>query len=197
MTKTVSGIGMVAAVVFAMFAFVMPAFAAAPAWDVTDSWVVDFEYLGGTYPHDMVLAQDGAGNVTGGGGYLAGNPHTYEWVIDSGIVDGNTIHLETTYTLGAVCTMTIDGVVAPDGTMSGTWSDNCDGARTGTWTTASGEATLIPVVLPVATHKDQCKNGGWMQVTDADGNSFKNQGQCVSYTVPARKGGNGGGPSPL
>ncbi|MDP4020821.1 MAG: hypothetical protein Q8P58_02165 [Candidatus Adlerbacteria bacterium] len=72
-------------------------------------------------------------------------PILNEWVIDSGAVDGSAIHLETHYTLGAVCTMTIDGVVAGDGlSMSGTWSDNCDGARGGTWTTTSGSATLIP-----------------------------------------------------
>jgi hypothetical protein len=34
-----------------------------------------------------------------------------------------------------------------------------------------------------ATDKDQCKNGGWMNVTDANGNHFKNQGDCVSYVA--------------
>ena len=29
--------------------------------------------------------------------------------------------------------------------------------------------------------KDQCKNGGWQNMQDANGNSFKNQGDCVSY----------------
>jgi hypothetical protein len=33
-----------------------------------------------------------------------------------------------------------------------------------------------------ATNKGQCKDGGWMSVTRADGSSFKNQGDCVSYT---------------
>lgn len=32
-----------------------------------------------------------------------------------------------------------------------------------------------------ATSADQCKDGGWMTVTRADGSSFKNQGDCVSY----------------
>jgi hypothetical protein len=35
----------------------------------------------------------------------------------------------------------------------------------------------------VATTKDQCKDGGYVNVTDAEGNAFKNQGQCVSYVV--------------
>jgi hypothetical protein len=34
----------------------------------------------------------------------------------------------------------------------------------------------------VATTANQCKNGGWMTLKRADGSSFKNQGDCVSYT---------------
>lgn len=34
----------------------------------------------------------------------------------------------------------------------------------------------------VATNKDQCKNGGFANFKRADGSSFKNQGDCVSYT---------------
>lgn len=33
----------------------------------------------------------------------------------------------------------------------------------------------------VATNKDQCKKDGWQSVKKADGSSFKNQGECVSY----------------
>ena len=32
------------------------------------------------------------------------------------------------------------------------------------------------------TDKDQCKNGGYQDFTDANGQPFKNQGQCVSYS---------------
>ncbi len=31
------------------------------------------------------------------------------------------------------------------------------------------------------TSKDDCKKGGYLTLTDAEGNSFRNQGQCVSY----------------
>jgi hypothetical protein len=31
--------------------------------------------------------------------------------------------------------------------------------------------------------KDQCKNGGWSNYTDANGTPFKNQGDCVSYVA--------------
>lgn len=35
----------------------------------------------------------------------------------------------------------------------------------------------------VVTSKDQCKNDGWKNFTDTNGNPFKNQGACVSYVV--------------
>lgn len=35
---------------------------------------------------------------------------------------------------------------------------------------------------PVATNKDQCKNGGWQTLFRANGTPFNNQGDCVSYT---------------
>jgi hypothetical protein len=52
--------------------------------------------------------------------------------------------------------------------------------------------TLINTVLftyevPVATTKDQCKNGGWMNLADNNGNSFKNQGDCVSFVASQGK----------
>ena len=44
-------------------------------------------------------------------------------------------------------------------------------------------STVFTYELPVPTLKDQCKNGGWKNFTDANGNSFKNQGDCVSYVA--------------
>ena len=39
----------------------------------------------------------------------------------------------------------------------------------------------------VASNKDSCKNGGWQTMTDANGNSFKNQGDCVSFVATGGK----------
>ncbi|MBA4182168.1 MAG: hypothetical protein C0506_16400 [Anaerolinea sp.] len=41
--------------------------------------------------------------------------------------------------------------------------------------------------LTVATDKDQCKKGGWEDLVDSEGNSFKNQGDCVSYVATGGK----------
>jgi len=42
-------------------------------------------------------------------------------------------------------------------------------------------STLFTYEVPVPTDKEQCKKGGWMTLADNDGNSFKNQGQCVAF----------------
>jgi hypothetical protein len=57
-------------------------------------------------------------------------------------------------------------------------------------------ATFPVVVIPIAltsigaragaappTAVQQCKDGGWQTLTDASGQPFKNQGQCVSYFI--------------
>ena len=110
-------------------------------WDVTGNWVVSFEYLGGYYSHDMVLTQDGLGNITGSGGYPAGGPYSFAWTITSGSISGSNTSLTMDYTVGAVgTTMHMTGTVADNGTMSGNWDDNYGGIRTGTWSTTSGAA---------------------------------------------------------
>jgi hypothetical protein len=35
--------------------------------------------------------------------------------------------------------------------------------------------------LPVALNKDQCKDGGWQNLSRQDGSTFKNQGDCIQY----------------
>ena len=49
----------------------------------------------------------------------------------------------------------------------------------GLWTVSNvhlGEATV-----KTASAKDECKKGGWMDLSRADGSSFKNQGDCIQY----------------
>jgi len=49
-------------------------------------------------------------------------------------------------------------------------------AKTGGTTTYDFEPYLV------ATNANQCKNGGWANYRRANGSTFKNQGDCVSYT---------------
>jgi hypothetical protein len=168
---------------FALVAMAIPltqAYAATP-WDVSGNYVAAEEYLGGTYPHDMFLTQDAAGNVTGNGGNPVGGPYSYSWHVSSGVVIGNTITLTLAYDTGAVgTTEQMTGTIAANGSISGNWSDDYLGqSRTGTWQTTSGAAVLVPVPPSGPTNMDQCKNNGWKTFSSP---SFKNQGQCVSYT---------------
>ena len=62
------------------------------------------------------------------------------------------------------------------------------------WAAADGEhgadidntlinATLFTYEVPQPTTAGQCKKGGWQNLADANGNTFKNQGDCVSYVA--------------
>jgi hypothetical protein len=61
-----------------------------------------------------------------------------------------------------------------------------DSGWTGTEQVVNIDNTMINDVtytyeIPVATTRAECRDGGWQNVADADGNAFKNQGDCVSY----------------
>jgi hypothetical protein len=119
----------------------------APLWNVTGTYVFSFEY-GSPYLHDVTLVQDALGNLTGSGGNPAGGPHVYTWVLTSGSVSGNAITFTADYTASpdAVTpqtTMIVTGTIAPNGTMSGTWSDNYQGnVRNGTWSTTGAAVSV-------------------------------------------------------
>jgi hypothetical protein len=152
MKKTLSVfIGMttlIASFAIALFTVVYPALAVTPNWDTTGDYVVTMEYLGSDYTHDMTLVQSNSGNLTGEGGSPAG-ANVYLWTINSGTVSGDTIEFTANYTatpdaVDPQTTIDVEGTIASDGTMSGTWSDNYSGAnRSGTWETTSGTASEI------------------------------------------------------
>ncbi|MDQ3245239.1 MAG: hypothetical protein M3P22_02770, partial [bacterium] len=157
--------------VLMMLAFVLSPFANAPTanaattWDTTGPYVIDMEYMGTDYSHDMTLAQDEMFNLTGNGGSPAGaGANVYTWVINSGTVVADTINFTANYTatpdaVTPQTVLTIAGTIANDGTMSGTWSDNYQtGARTGTWTSTSGNANAIPVNNPATVKVTINKN---------------------------------------
>lgn len=119
---------------------------AATTWDATGNYAINQNYFGEDYPHSMSLVQDGSDNLTGNGGTLTGI-NDYTWVITSGSVVDDTIHFIADYTgtpdaVTPQTTMHVTGIIAPNGTISGTWSDNyAGGERAGTFATSSGMAT--------------------------------------------------------
>ena len=140
-----------AASLLAPLAFAMPALAATD-WDVSGTYVFDYNYLGGTNLHDMTLVQDGADALTGSGGAFAGVlPYDYPWTITSGSVSGDIITFSADYD-ALPCSFTATGTIDPsDGSMSGTWTDNCAGDRAGPWETTSGAALLSGGVAPIVS----------------------------------------------
>lgn len=50
---------------------------------------------------------------------------------------------------------------------------------------ATGTVSATEYEVPVV--KEQCKDGGWVYYIDDQGNLFKNQGDCVSFTVPVKE----------
>jgi choice-of-anchor C domain-containing protein len=52
---------------------------------------------------------------------------------------------------------------------------------------AFGPALDNVAVTEVAATKNDCKDGGWVSMLDSQGNSFKNQGDCVSFFATGGK----------
>lgn len=157
MKKIIAKIALAAVLALPFAAGLHAEAATMPGWNVTGNYVINFNYLGSDYAHDMSLTQDSSGALTGNGGNPAGGTHVYSWVIDSGSVSGNSLTFTAHYTASAdavtpLTVMNATGTVASDGTLSGTWSDNYQGgSRSGTWSTASGTATVIYVATNAAT----------------------------------------------
>lgn len=104
--------------------FGMVANAAAPEWNVAGTYVVNFNNLGTDFPHDMTLAQNAQGNVTGGGGSPVG-ANAYVWSITNGSVSGNVLTFRAQYTApaDAVTPLTVmyaTATIAANGSFTGT-----------------------------------------------------------------------------
>lgn len=117
-------------------------------WDVSGDYIINMNYDGNDYSHDLSLSQDGSGNLTGNGGSPAGG-NIYTWEIATGTISDNHISFDANYTAteDAVTPQTVlhvEGDIDEDGSISGTWSDNYQGGeRSGTWSTTEGMAVEL------------------------------------------------------
>jgi len=117
-------------------------------WNVTGTWVSTHTFEGNTYTHNNTITQAPNSTLTGSGGWdgtkngsAFSTPNT--WVITSGSsISGNAIHFNYQYTSVETCATNgyVDAIIASDGSMTGTWHDDCGSGRTGAWTTAPGVA---------------------------------------------------------
>ena len=127
--------------------FAVPAAAVSP-WNVTGNYEITFfldgDLSGTPYIHHAILIQSGTA-VTGDGGYPASGGDTYHWNVTSGTKTGDTLNLTVIYDLGAPGTiMSLVGAIAPDGTVSGIWTDDFSDTRTGTWSMTKGVS--VPLI---------------------------------------------------
>jgi hypothetical protein len=129
-------------------------------WSVADMSQFTMNYLGLDYTHRTDLAQTGQA-VTGDGGFPLTGTLLYHWNITSGSVVGNTLTLTMDYDLGAVGTMHMIGTIAPDGSITGNWTDNVGGARSGTFTAPAGSATAMVSYCGKGTFYYSDSNGSW------------------------------------
>jgi hypothetical protein len=126
---------------------------------------------GTLYYHTIdTLVDDGSGTFSGTGHW--NNDANYTWTIN-GTVAGTSVLFTIVYT-GTNAGYTLNGVgtMAADGSANGTVDNNCQTFETG--------AAVFAYIIPP---KDDCKSGGWADLWDVEGNSFKNQGDCVSYVA--------------
>ncbi len=115
-------------------------------WDVTGVWKLNYALTDGGYDsnlYDVTLSQAGS-TLSGIGQYPSPGPYAYAWTVN-GSISGNTVNLTDTYTLGAIgTTMHMNGTIAPNGTMTGTWNDDYTvEGRTGTWVSTLGAAVQV------------------------------------------------------
>jgi hypothetical protein len=98
-------------------------------------------------------------------------------ICSDGVVIG-TSGGPATYTIGQIQTLCPSAVVIGFGVNIGTFNPGyvvrTDGFNFN-GTTYDFQLTKSP------TSKEQCKDGGFANLTDAQGNEFSNQGQCVSF----------------
>ena len=81
---------------------------------------------------------------------------------------------------GAQIATDFQGVRIQSGGGAPTWNNFDGNADAFTINADTYDFELTNVNVPA--NKDACKKGGWMNLTDQNGDPFKNQGQCVSWT---------------
>jgi len=142
----------------------------ATGWNVAGNYVIDLTVGTTHYTEYLVLSQQGS-DITGVSLALAGGAST--WTITAGSVSGNTVEIYAYFKTNPSMTITMTGIIAADGTISGTWADDAPGTRSGTWSTTSGHAVMTHTgntgwpglftgtVQPFTFTTDEYGSGSW------------------------------------
>jgi len=107
-------------------------------WNISGSYIFDYEWNGGHYPNDVIITQTGS-SVTGTINWPSGSPYLVSGTV-AGTVTGNTVILTVAYN-DRPYLRTMTGTIAADGSISGNWNDaNPPANDNGSWSTPSGVA---------------------------------------------------------
>jgi len=136
------------------------------SWNIVGNWVIDVDYHGSHYIHDMIVnSQAEDGSLLGTGAYPSEGTYSIFWDLTGSVVE-NDVTLVLDYE-GSSYVATLVGTIAENGTMSGTWTSNI--GQDGKWT-AEGETDPVYemcnwdyfvkiVAVPEDAYLD---NGNWM-----------------------------------
>lgn len=134
MKKILSGVMMLG-----LFVFASPALAVAPNWTLDNSTAIAIVFGCGAsfYSHTLnTVLQDGNGDLVGTGTYDPNPGYTWDLV---GNISGDNITFTITYTgLSAGSVYNSVGVIAEDGSISGTTDSNCQ-----SFSMLAGSATAL------------------------------------------------------
>jgi hypothetical protein len=130
----------------------------------------------GTIHNDFVLSPQPPGfHLQGTGVMTRSDGATLSGTL-SGTVDLSTIPVHVTGSF--IPTSGTGGLAGVTGEILSTGDPVGPPGSVGHVFTLSGTLTIPS---PVPTDKEQCKNGGWQDFVDDQGEPFPNQGQCVSF----------------
>ncbi len=156
----------------------------APNWNLAGTCTMQINYLGTDYAHQVTFTQDSSGNLDG-----TGTSGAYAYDITSGSVSGNTFMYSANYTATSDAVtpqtvMMVNGNVASNGNLSGTWSDNYQGgSRSGTFT-SNCTATAIDHTAPAVPMAVSPANGTTLttaQLTKVDWTTVTDSSSPVTY----------------
>jgi hypothetical protein len=172
---------------------------AGTTFDEFTSLATDYKFeaddsCGGGSPRFQVNMDSGAGD-TGNIHVYIGPPPNYTlcppsvWLntgdlleganpIDTSQLDGGTFYDPYAIALTKYGEYAVTGVQL---VADGAWFFPADGEQT-----VLIDNTNVDGTIYTYEDKDDCKDGGWMDLVDDDGEPFKNQGDCVSHFASGR-----------
>ena len=114
-------------------------------WSMVGDYILALDYNGSIYTHDISITSQTDGVFVGTGGYPSGLAYTHEENI-SGEVTETSVSLHSVYTTtNAGYVYDVEFEIAPDGTLTGTWTSNGEVSDGRPLEVTSGKAMLIPV----------------------------------------------------